>query len=63
MWWSRAVQYPDNDESLAEALDQLLDNPDFLDAVADELVYQVSRSVCGHHTQQQQQQQHDAQKE
>lgn len=34
------VQYPDDEESLAAALDELLDNPDFLDAVADELMYQ-----------------------
>lgn len=40
-----AVQYPDDEESLAEALDTLLDNPDFLDAVADELVYQVGRGA------------------
>jgi hypothetical protein len=39
-----AVQYPDDEESLAAALDELLDNPDFLDAVADELMYQVRYS-------------------
>lgn len=43
----RAVQYPDDEESLAAALDELLDNPDFLDAVADELMYQVGRDVRG----------------
>jgi hypothetical protein len=36
------VQYPDDEESLSAALDELLDNPDFLDAVADELMYQVT---------------------
>lgn len=39
------AQYPDDPESFAEALDQLLDDPDFLDAVADELLYQVG-SEC-----------------
>jgi hypothetical protein len=42
-WFCAAVQYPDDEESLAAALDELLDNPDFLDAVADELMYQVGR--------------------
>jgi glycosyltransferase involved in cell wall biosynthesis len=46
------VQYPDDEESLAAALDELLDNPDFLDAVADELMYQVGRQQ--HSTGQQQ---------
>lgn len=36
-----AAQYPDDPEAFEEALDQLLDDPDFLDAVADELLYQV----------------------
>ena len=38
-----AAQYPDDPESFQEALDELLDDPDFLDAVADELLYQVCK--------------------
>jgi hypothetical protein len=37
-----AVQYPDDEVALEEALDALLDNPDFLDLVADEVMFQVS---------------------
>lgn len=36
-----AVQYPDDEAALGEALDALLDNPDFLDLVADEVMFQV----------------------
>ena len=40
-----AAQYPDDPESFQEALDELLDDPDFLDAVADELLYQVCKDT------------------
>jgi hypothetical protein len=36
-----AVQYPDDEAALGEALDALLENPDFLDLVADEVMFQV----------------------
>lgn len=36
------VQYPEDEEALEEALDALLDNPDFLDLVADEIMFQVN---------------------
>jgi hypothetical protein len=42
-----AAQYPDDDAALEEALDALLDNPDFLDLVADEVMFQVSRGGTG----------------
>lgn len=35
------AQYPDDEAALEEALDALLDNPDFLDLVADEVMFQV----------------------
>jgi hypothetical protein len=38
-----AAQYPDDEAALEDALDALLDNPDFLDLVADEVMFQVSR--------------------
>jgi hypothetical protein len=35
------AQYPDDDAALEDALDALLDNPDFLDLVADEIMFEV----------------------
>jgi hypothetical protein len=35
------AQYPDDEAALGEAIDALLDNPDFLDLVADEIMFQV----------------------
>jgi hypothetical protein len=32
-----AAQYDDSDEALAKALDDLLEDPDFIDAVADQV--------------------------
>lgn len=34
------AQYPDDEAALEDALDALLDNPDFLDLVADEVMFQ-----------------------
>lgn len=42
-----AAQYPDDDAALEEALDALLDNPEFLDLVADEVMFQVRRGDKG----------------
>ena len=40
------AQYPEDEEALEEALDALLDNPDFLDLVADEIMFQVREDCC-----------------
>lgn len=41
------AQYPDDEAALEEALDALLDNPDFLDLVADEVMFQVGGLFVG----------------
>lgn len=43
-------QYPDDDASLEAALDELLDDPDFLEGVADRLLYEVRLCLYSCHT-------------
>lgn len=47
LWLLSAAQYDDSPEALEEALDTLLEDPEFLDAVADEVMFKEYEDNMG----------------